>query len=59
MPEINIDLHILKKIVANNKRIGDNSRKMGALYLRNEELRGENNALFEFVEDVCKEAEKR
>lgn len=55
--KIDIDPHILKKIVANRKKIYDNSKRIIALFTKNMELEGENNGLLEFIENVCDKEE--
>lgn len=55
MPFVNIDLHVLKKIALNNKEIETNARRMTSLFMKNEELYGENKGLLEFIENRVKE----
>lgn len=59
MPEIHIDLHILKKVIANNSRIEANTKKMAVLFMEIQELYGENRALLQFIENICNEEENK
>ena len=59
MPQINIDYHILKKVVANYNKIESNMKRMTVLFLEAQELHGENKALLQFIESVCNNAENK
>jgi hypothetical protein len=53
MSYINIDFHILKKIIVNNKKIEQTLKKINLNCASIQEMQGENKALLEFIENNC------